>query len=122
MALDYRVDGQGSIPVGGVGISLHSFLSRRPGVHSASYKMSTATFSGLKAAECRTSLHSSSLCRGCVYVDTCSHIPRVSSWPVIGIGPTFTFFFTKRQFIAFTVKQNTDKCNTNRLVLGEICS
>ena len=36
-------------------------------------------------AERRTSLLSSSQCRGCVYVDPCIHIAREPSWLVIGI-------------------------------------
>ena len=55
-ALDYGLDGLGSIPgVRGVEISLLR-VQTGPGVHSASYKMSTERLSPrVKAAECKTS-------------------------------------------------------------------
>ena len=57
-ALDYGLDGPGSIPGvrGGGDFSSLLRVQTGPGVHPASYKMSTeGFFSGVKAAERRTS-------------------------------------------------------------------
>ena len=86
--IDYRLDSPGSIPGVGGGGDFSSLLRVQtgPGVHSASYKMSTGGLSpGVKAAERRTSHPTSFKCRGCEYVDPCIHIPRGPSWPVTGI-------------------------------------
>ena len=72
--------------VGGVEIFLHSFVSRLAlGSTQPPIKWVPGDFSSVKAAEHRTSHPTSSLCRGCVYVDPCIHIPHGSSWPVMGI-------------------------------------
>ena len=60
-AIDYGLDCPGSIPgIGGVEIFSLLLVQTDPGVHSASYKMSIGAFPGVKAAERRTSHHSSS--------------------------------------------------------------
>ena len=66
--------------------SLPLHVQTGPEVHSASYKMSTGGFPReVKAAERKTSHPTSSQCRGCEYVDHCSHIHRGPSWSVMGI-------------------------------------
>ena len=96
LALGYGLDGPGSIPgVGVVEIFLHSFVSRLAlGSTQPPIKCVPGNFSGVKAAERRTSHPTSSLCRGCEYVDPCIHIPRGPSWPVMGIPlPFFTLCY-----------------------------
>ena len=80
-------------------------VETRPDVHSASCKMSTGAFSGVQTDERRAIHPTSSQCRGCEYVETCIHIPRGPSWPIMGITLPFYMVFTVLFIITNSINQ-----------------
>ena len=78
-------------------VPIYTLSQAGPGVHTASYKVST----GVRATERRTSYPTSFNSLVWVYVDPCIHIPHGPSWPVMGI-PLLTL-----QVILYTHQQLT---------------
>ena len=88
-------------------------------VHSASYKMSTGCFTGVKTAERRTSHPTSSQYHGCEYVDPCIHIP----WTFMACnGDTFTFYLiikSRAYYYSFSISFNIRVKKANKEMIVE---